>query len=110
MTRAMAKKNAATTGDMRSEYNFSGGVRGKHAKAMQAGYTITIHNADGTTTVKTVEPRQSTIVLEPDVAAYFPDSEAVNNALRTLINLVPKQRKTRGKTRVGKAQIASDKA
>jgi len=73
---------------------------------MQAGYTITIHNADGTTTVKTMEPRQSTIVLEPDIAAYFPDSAAVNNALRTLINLVPKPRKTR----VRKAQLASDKA
>lgn len=74
---------------MRSENDFSSGVRGKHAKAMQGGYTITIHNADGTTALKTVEPRQSTIVLQPDVAAYFPDSAAVNNALRTLINLVP---------------------
>jgi len=105
MTKASTKKTAAED-DMRSEYDFSGGVRGKHAKAMQKGYTITIHNTDGTTIVKTVEPRQGTIVLAPDVAAYFPDSEAVNNALRTLIALVPKPRKTR----VRKDHLAADKA
>jgi hypothetical protein len=98
--------NMKPTDDMRSEYDFNGGVCGKHAKAMQAGYTITIHNADGTNTIKTVEPRQKTIVLEPDVATYFPDSAAVNNALRTLINLVPKPRKNR----VRKAQLTADQA
>ena len=52
---------------MRAEYNFTGGVRGKHYHAMQAGYTITIHKADGTTVVKEVQPkvgvRQSVPVL-----------------------------------------------
>ena len=38
--------------NMRAEYDFTGGVRGKHCKAMQAGYTITIHEADGTTKEK----------------------------------------------------------
>ena len=33
---------------MRAEYEFTGGTRGKHYRAMQAGYTITIHHADGT--------------------------------------------------------------
>lgn len=47
---------------MRPEYDFRGGVRGKHAKAMQAGYTITIHQDDGTTTVQTVESRQGTVL------------------------------------------------
>jgi hypothetical protein len=32
-----------------------------------------------------------TITLDADVAAYFPDSESVNNALRTLISLVPEK-------------------
>ena len=87
----MSKAKSATqpTEELRSEYNFRGGVRGKHAKAMQAGYTITIHHEDGTTTVQEVAPRQGTVVLEPDVLAYFPDSEAVNHALRTLITLFP---------------------
>lgn len=38
--------------DLRAEYNFQGGVRGKYYKAMQAGYTVIIHNADGTTVTK----------------------------------------------------------
>ncbi len=87
----MSKPNSPTkaTEEMRPEYDFRGGVRGKHAKAMQAGYTITIHQDDSTTTVQTVEPRQGTVILEPDVLAYFPDSAAVNHALRTLITLFP---------------------
>ncbi|MFN8486409.1 MAG: hypothetical protein U0350_02380 [Caldilineaceae bacterium] len=50
---------------------------------------------NGTTTVQEVQARRDAIFLDPDVAAYFPDSAAVNNALRTLINLVPKPRKRR---------------
>lgn len=83
------KSPTQSTEEMRPEYDFLGGVRGKHAKAMQAGYTITIHHEDGTTTVQEVAPRKGTVVLEPDVLAYFPDSAAVNHALRTLIALFP---------------------
>jgi len=42
--------------DLRAEYDFTGGVRGKYYEAMQAGYTITIHKADGSTVVKEVKP------------------------------------------------------
>ncbi len=84
-------KNKALEPDedgMLPEYDFSGKdvVRGKHAKAMREGYTITIHNEDGTTTFQRFGP---TVTLDPDVAVYFPNSESVNNALRTLIALVP---------------------
>lgn len=34
--------------DMLPEYDFRGGVRGKHYKALQSGYTIEIRGADGT--------------------------------------------------------------
>jgi len=95
MPKTTHKPETTSTDDMRPEYDFRGGVRGKHARAMQNGYTVTIHNPDGTTTFQEIQPRQNTIFLEPDVAAYFPDSAAVNNALRTLINLVPKPRKSR---------------
>ena len=78
---------------MRAEYNFMGGVRGKHYKAMQAGYTITTHNADGTTVVQDVMPKKGSIALEPDVLAYFPDAKSVNKALRCLIPLLPKKLK-----------------
>jgi len=83
--------------DMRAEYDFTGGVRGKHYGAMQAGYTITIHKADGTTVVKDVMPKKGAVVLEPDIRAYFPDSESVNTALRCLIPLLPKKRRTKPK-------------
>ena len=88
-----------TPDDMRDEYDFSkmkGGVQGKYYQAMREGYTITIHQANGTAVVKEVEP-QGAILLEPDVREYFPDSEAVNNALRCLIPLVSKKRRARAK-------------
>jgi hypothetical protein len=75
--------------EMRAEYDFTDGVRGKHYHALQAGYTITIHQADGTTVVKEVKPTADAVVLDPDVRAYFPDSESVNAVLRSLIRLIP---------------------
>ena len=73
---------------MLPEYDFAGkkGVRGKYYLGRQKGYTVRIHNEDGTITMKNYGP---VIALEPDVAVYFPDSESVNNALRALIALVP---------------------
>jgi len=88
----MKKANNITPKDyddgMLPEYDFTGkkGVRGKYYRSRQKGYTVRIHNEDGTVTVQHFGP---TITLEADVAAYFPDSESVNNALRTLIALVP---------------------
>jgi len=66
---------------MAPEYDFSRGVRGKHAKAMSASYMMTIHKSDGATEVREV-------ALDPDVRTFFPDSEAVNRALRGLISLI----------------------
>lgn len=51
--------------DMRDEYDFSGGVRGKYASRLAEGSMI--------------------VVIEPDVAKEFPDADAVNEALRTLM-------------------------
>jgi hypothetical protein len=95
MKKAMAKMAQVKDNDMRAEYDFTGGVRGKHYRAMQAGHTITIHNPDGTTVVKDVTPKKGAVALEPDVSAYFPDSEAVNKALRCLIPLLPKKHRTK---------------
>jgi hypothetical protein len=55
---------------MRPEYDFSGGVRGKYVQRFREGTNI--------------------VVLEPDVAAEFKDSAAVNDALRKIL-------KSRGK-------------
>jgi len=83
--------------NMRAEYDFKGGVRGKHYKAMQVGYTITIHKADGTTITKDVMPKEGAVVIEPDIRAYFPDSESVNRALRCLIPMLPKKRSAKAR-------------
>jgi hypothetical protein len=89
------KKVKTNDDDMLPEYDFSGvkGVRGKYYKRMQQGYTIKIHKADGSTVVKEVPPRVGTITLERDVRQYFPDSETVNQTLRSLITLIPHKRK-----------------
>ncbi len=53
--------------DMRPEYDFSGGVRGRYFEAYKQSTNI--------------------IVLEPDVAEVFQDSAAVNEALRLLTKI-----------------------
>lgn len=53
--------------EMLDEYDFSGGVRGKYAGRFPKGCNV--------------------IVLDPDVARVFPDSESVNQALRTLAGI-----------------------
>jgi hypothetical protein len=93
----MARVKELESTDMRMEYDFRKGVRGKHYKALQAGYTITIHKADGTTMVKDVMPKEGTVVLEPEIQAYFPDSDSVNRTLRCLIPLLPQKRRARTK-------------
>jgi hypothetical protein len=72
-------------------------VRGKYAKALQKGYSVRVLNEDGTVTVRDFVPKENTVLLDPDVKAYFPDSESVNRTLRSLINLIP-EKKTRGIT------------
>jgi hypothetical protein len=56
---------------MRDEYDFSGGVRGKHA-AFVAG-------------------RTNLVLLDPDVAEVFHDLASVNEALRLLAKLARQQ-------------------
>jgi hypothetical protein len=61
----MSKKNSPTPDpDLRPEYDFSRGVRGKYAARFAEGSNV--------------------IVLDPDVAQVFSDGEAVNEALRVL--------------------------
>ncbi len=79
--------------DMLPEYDFNGkkGVRGKYAKALKQGYSIRVTNEDGTVTVGHFVPRENAILLDSDVQVYFPDSESVNRALRSLIKLIPEK-------------------
>ena len=80
-------------GEMRPEYDFSGGVRGKHADQYQRGHTVKIRKTDGTTVVQHFQLEDGAVMLAPDVREYFSDSESVNDALRTLIGLIPQKRR-----------------
>lgn len=88
-----------TDDDILPEYDFTGktGVRGKYYQQLRTGYTIEIHQEDGSVLVQRVAPADNLIQLDPDVREYFPDAEAVNHALRTLIQLVPPRRRKRAK-------------
>lgn len=75
------------------EYDFSKGVRGKYAKAYRQGHTVRIRKPDNTTIVQHFTMPEGSIVLEPDVQSYFPDSKAVNEALRALIKIIPEKKR-----------------
>jgi len=67
------KHDTEANDEMREEYDFAsmkGGVRGKYAKAFD-------HTA-------------TTVLLDSDVAELFPDSQSVNEALRTLARALRK--------------------
>lgn len=85
-------KQPDETDDMLPEYDFSGGVRGKHYRAYQRGYTIIVHKIDGTTEERDYILPEGAVMLDPDVRTCFPDAEAVNTALRGLIKLIPTER------------------
>jgi hypothetical protein len=70
------KSKTSEVREMRSEYDFSGGIRGKHAARYKEGTNI--------------------VVIDPDVAKVFPDSVSVNEALRALLPII-----NRRKRRVG---------
>ena len=59
--------------DMLEEYDFSKGIRGKYTKRYTEGTNI--------------------VVIDPDVAQYFPDHDSVNEALRSLLPIVKRQAK-----------------
>jgi hypothetical protein len=67
------KKAEPTSDEMRAEYDFSGGVRGKYAKQYAEGTNV--------------------VVLEPDIAREFPTTESVNEALRSLLPVISSHRK-----------------
>ena len=60
--------------DMLEEYDFSKGVRGEYTKRFAEGTNV--------------------VVLDPDVAEYFPDHESVNKSLRYLVAIIKEHEKT----------------
>jgi len=75
--------------EMRSEYDFSGAVRGKYYKRYLESTNV--------------------VVIEPDIHEKFKNSAAVNEALRTLIRAAGKGRgltKRRTRTRAKAARAS----
>lgn len=77
--------------DMLPEYDFTGqkGVRGKYYQSYQQGHTVKVYQDDGSITVQYFTLEDGAVMLDPDVCEYFPSSESVNRALRSLIALKP---------------------
>lgn len=70
----MKRVEAEQEDEMRPEYDFSelkGRVRGKYVERYRAGTNL--------------------VLLDPDVAAAFPDGQAVNEALRLLMKVAKTQ-------------------
>ena len=86
----MSKATDSQNDDLRSDYDFSQGMRGKYQHFAGQPHTIKIHHPDGSVTTREVESSENVVRLDDDVRKYFPDSEAVNKALRGLIDLIPK--------------------
>jgi hypothetical protein len=78
----MKRDNRKSVTDMRSEYDFAsmkGGVRGKYVKKYRA--------------------RTNLVLLDPDVAAAFPNDAAVNRALRAVMSITKEVRLPRAARR-----------
>lgn len=80
--------------EMLSEYELQEekGVRGKYHSDYYKGHTVKIQKEDGTVSVQYFTVEEGAVMLEPDVRRYFPTSESVNRALRSLIALIPEKR------------------
>lgn len=73
------------TDEMREEYDFSGGVRGKHYRAYRAGHLVRVRKSDGSVEERHFTLQDGAVMLDPDLKVQFPDSESVNRALRSLL-------------------------
>ena len=90
----MSKRAKSDNGsELRKEYDFSGGTRGKHADQYRRGHTVKIQKSDGTTAIQHFQLEEGAVLLAPDVREYFSDSDAVNQALRAIIGVMPQKRR-----------------
>lgn len=86
----MKRKSEVFSGDLRPEYTFdySKAVRGKYYRRL-------------------VKEGANVVVLEPDVAKAFHDSEAVNDALRSLLKVARSTRRTTRSSRTVRKRTAA---
>lgn len=79
MKKGPDKRRTEAVREMRPEYDFSKGIRGKHAARYATGAVV--------------------VVLDPDVAKWFPTATAVNRALRGLVRLARRSAGSSRRTR-----------
>ena len=86
----MKRKNGVSSDDLRSEYTFdySKAVRGKYYRRL-------------------IKEGANVVILEPDVAKAFHDSKAVNDALRSLLQVARSSRLTTRSRRTVRKRTAS---
>jgi hypothetical protein len=89
----ITKSQNSNNDEMLPEYDFIGkkGVRGKYYKAYRNGHTVRINQENGSVNVQYFTLADGAVMLESDVLRYFPDSKTVNEALRSLIALIPRK-------------------
>jgi hypothetical protein len=77
MKKQGSRRRSGETDTLRPEYDFSKGVRGKHAAKYAEGTNV--------------------VVLEPDVARDFRTAEEVNETLRAVSKMLQQHRKRSGR-------------
>lgn len=70
----MKKADSNINDEIREEYDFSKGERGKYARQYAEGTNV--------------------VILDPEIAREFPTSDSVNQALRSLLPVIRTHRKT----------------
>jgi hypothetical protein len=65
-------RNRRKDPDLLPEYDFRRGIRGKYASRYASGTNI--------------------VMLDPDLTVFFPDSKAVNETLRAVVDLARRTR------------------
>jgi hypothetical protein len=78
----MSKQVKSEQPEMLEEYDFSKGVRGKYASAFREGTNL--------------------VAIDPDLLAIFPDSEAVNRALRSAARSLDNRRASHPRSKMRK--------
>jgi hypothetical protein len=67
----MKKARSKQSGEMKAEYDFASGVRGKYADDYRKGTNV--------------------VLIDPELQEAFPDSRSVNDALRALVAIATRK-------------------
>jgi len=96
--------------EMHPVYDFSNAERGKCYRPFDKGYKVHVQQDDGAVVVNHFTLAEGTVLLAPDVREYFSDSQSVNDALRSLIELTEKvPARKYGAQQSGSHQVADKK-